>query len=74
MVPDEKTAILIAEAVLVPIYGEKEVKEQAPWSVNLKNGIWVLKGRLKAAQPVGGNLNIKISKKSGCILRIVATE
>lgn len=74
MIPDKETAIKGAEAVLTPIYGEGELKKQAPGTVELKGGRWILHGRLHAAQPAGGGLIIEISKKTGCILRVIGTE
>jgi hypothetical protein len=38
VVPNQTTAVLIAEAVLTPIYGEEKVKHEEPFVVKLKNG------------------------------------
>jgi NTF2 fold immunity protein len=72
VVPNQETAVRIAEAVLAPIYGEETVKYEEPFVVKLKNGVWTIHGRIRP-QP-GGNLYVEISKKTGCILRIYGTE
>jgi len=39
-VPDAKTAVAIAEAVLIPIYGKEQINSEKPLKANLKDGIW----------------------------------
>lgn len=39
-VPDAKTAVKIAEAVLIPVYGETQVEPERPFKAVLENGIW----------------------------------
>lgn len=46
LVPNEETAIKIAEAIWYPIYGEK-IYSKKPFKGNLKNGIWIVKGTLQ---------------------------
>jgi hypothetical protein len=70
VVPNRETAARIAEAVLIPIYGEEAAKSEEPFVVKLKSGIWNVHGRLRP----GGNLYVEISKKTGCVLRIYGTE
>jgi hypothetical protein len=31
VIPDEKTAVAVAEAVLIPIYGEERVRKERPF-------------------------------------------
>jgi len=45
-VPNEKTAIRIAEAVLTPIYGEKQIKSEEPFSAKLHDGVWTVEGSI----------------------------
>jgi NTF2 fold immunity protein len=42
-VPDAKTAIAIAEAVLIPVYGEKQIAAEQPLHATLKNNDGQLK-------------------------------
>jgi hypothetical protein len=43
-VPNEKTAIRIAEAVLGPIYGEDQIAKERPFAATLKGGVWTIEG------------------------------
>ena len=71
-VPNEKTAILIAEAVLYPIYGEKKIKSERPFKASLKNGVWIVEGTFNKPKGwLGGVALVEISKESGCILRVI---
>jgi hypothetical protein len=68
-VPDEKTAIRIAEAVLTSIYGEKQIKSEEPFSAKLHNGVWTVEGTI-AEGVEGGVAIIKISKAHGTIISV----
>ena len=68
-VPDEKTAIRIAEAVLTAIYGEKQIKSEEPFSAKLRNGVWTVEGTI-AEGVEGGVAIIKISKANGTIISV----
>lgn len=72
MVPNKESAVRIADAILTPIYGKTVVEYEKPYSVTLKRGVWVIKG--KAHPGPGGNLLIEISKRTGCIIRVIGTE
>ena len=67
-VPDAKTAMKIAEAVWLPIYGAT-VLEKRPWSVQLVDDVWVVEGSLPRVMP-GGVPIARISKRTGEILRV----
>jgi hypothetical protein len=41
-VPDEKTSIRVAEAILPPICGEECVVHQRPFSATLTKGVWIV--------------------------------
>lgn len=73
-VPNEETAIKIAEAVLVPIYGIEEIKQEQPLVAKLKRGVWVVSGTIhpdsSGAITKGGTAVIEISKADGRILRV----
>ena len=67
-VPDAKTAIKIAEAIWLPIYGEKIYKEM-PFIATLKNSkVWIVKGTLRFTK--GGTAYIEIQKKDCKILEV----
>jgi hypothetical protein len=68
-VPDAETAIKIAVAVWIPIYGEEQIEGEKPYSASLKDGIWYVAGSLPQGG-LGGVAEAEIAKESGCILRI----
>lgn len=68
-VPDSKTAIAIAVAVLIPIYGEDEVNGKRPYRATLKHGKWIITGSL-AKNVVGGVPEVQLSKSSGKVLKV----
>lgn len=68
IVPDAKTALKIAEAVLVPIYGEDQVASERPFRAELVDGLWVITGTIHGGPFVtGGVAHVKISKSDGRI-------
>ena len=67
-VPNANTAISIAEAVWLPIYGEG-INDKKPFVAKLHGDTWVVKGSLPA-QMLGGVPVAEISKKTGVILMI----
>jgi hypothetical protein len=76
-VPDEKTAIRIAEAVWTPIYGEKAVRSERPFRAALRGNTWWVGGKQRR-QPrrpglamVGGFIEAAIDWRSGEVLRVV---
>lgn len=69
-VPDEETAIRIAEAVFYPIYGEEKIKEQRPFKATLNNDVWTVEGTLPKKYIRGGTAIAEISKKDGRIIRV----
>ncbi len=69
VVPDSATAVRIAEAVLLPIYGEEVLKRERPLKAVLHEGVWTVEGTLPE-EVMGGVAEIDISKTNGSILRI----
>ncbi len=72
-VPDEKTAITIAEAVLRPIFGEKAIRKERPLGAALDGGRWVVTSHQQSSHDpnrivVGGSLHVEIDKMTGKIL------
>ncbi len=72
-VPNAETAVTIAEAILLTIYGE-QILEQRPFNCELvKDSIWVLEGFFPTAKhggPVmaGGVAYIEIQKRDSKVL------
>ncbi len=46
VVPNAETAVKIAEAVLIPVYGKKRIASEEPFHAKLKNGEWHVTGTL----------------------------
>ena len=71
-VPDQKTAIAIAEAVLLPIYGKNVLEKERPLRAVLKDDVWSITGtfhpRIKDER--GGVVIAEISRTDGRILRV----
>ena len=53
-VPDSTTAIKIAEAVLVPVYGKKQIDSEQPFTARLKDDVWTVSGTLRCPDGKGG--------------------
>lgn len=68
MVPDSETAIKIAEAVWLPLYGEG-IYDEKPFIAELVGKVWIVKGTLPEGK-VGGVVEIEISKEDGKIIRV----
>ncbi len=67
-VPNARTAIKIAEAIWLPIYGAG-IYGKKPFVAKLNNDVWVVQGSLPV-QMVGGVPVAEISKKTGKVLRV----
>ena len=79
-VPDSKTAVKIAEAVLVPLYGESTVLRERPFTAKLKGDVWTIEGTMYCEGPdgklvpgicPGGVAVVQLSKTDGRILSLV---
>jgi hypothetical protein len=78
-VPDAGTAVKIAEAVLIPVYGGKQVASEEPCKASLKHGVWTVAGTLHCPDGkgeittncVGGTAVVKISKRDARILSMI---
>jgi hypothetical protein len=72
-VPDAATALKIAEAVLIPVYGEAVVHSERPFKAVLKGDAWIVTGSVPCDGPpgavcLGGESDVRISKKTAQIL------
>jgi hypothetical protein len=78
-VPDSKTAVKIAEAVLIPVYGEKQIDSERPLHAKLKDNVWTVSGTLRCPDGRGGTTTscdggtaeVKIAKDDGRILSMI---
>lgn len=67
-VPDAQTAIKIAQAVWLPIYGERVLREN-PFKATLQGDVWTVEGSLPKGT-LGGVAIAEISKTDARILRV----
>jgi hypothetical protein len=70
LVSDQKTAIAIAEAVLFPIYGEKNIRQQRPYVVKHARGKWIIEGAPLPPGFAGGVFHIEIGQRDARILEL----
>ncbi len=69
LVPDQETAVKIAEIIWLPIFGN-DVLEEKPYLAELKNdSVWVVRGQMKKLQ-LGGVAYVEISKKDCQVLKV----
>ena len=67
-VPDKKTALRVAEAILTAVYGEQKVASERPLKISLvEDGAWLIWGTLDRRY-LGGTAVIKLSKQTGRVL------
>jgi len=77
-VPDSTTAVKIAEAVLIPVYGRDKIEGERPFKAVLENDVWTVTGTLHcpgdngdSTRCVGGTAEVKLLKTDGWILRMM---
>ena len=68
-VPNEATAVAIAEAVLKPIYGAPSIERQRPFKATLEDGKWRVQGSLPSSH-LGGVAEAWIAADDGRVLRV----
>lgn len=68
-VPDSITAVRIAVAVWSPIYGESQIRGEAPYHARLADSIWTVEGSLPRGY-IGGVAVAEIAKRDGRVLRV----
>ena len=75
-VADSETAVKIAEAVLIPVSGQKQIESERPFVARLKDGVWTVGGTLhcpgeKGVNTIscdGGTAEVRIAKDDGHVL------
>jgi hypothetical protein len=73
-VPNAETAVKIAEAVLIPVYGEKQILSERPFKAELHEEVWTVEGTLHCGEGkhcFGGTAVVKISKSTGQVLHMI---
>lgn len=68
-IPDERTAILVALAILSRIYGEQQINSELPLRSVLRDGTWIVEGTLQKDM-AGGVAIIKLAKSDGRVLYV----
>jgi hypothetical protein len=71
-VPDATTAIAIAQAVWLPIYGKKTLDNERPFQAALKDDVWTVKGTFHSSHKDarGGVAVAEISRIDARVLRV----
>jgi hypothetical protein len=78
-VPDSATAVKIAEAVLIPVYGKDKIESERPLKATLENGVWTIDGTLYCPDGKGGvtkecnggTVEVKLSKADGRVMKMI---
>jgi hypothetical protein len=78
-VPDKAVALQIAEAVLFPIYGAKQIDSEKPFTAKLHGDVWTVAGTLRCPDGKAGYVTVcdggvavvKISKSDARILSVM---
>lgn len=72
-VPDEATAIKVAEAIWLPIYGN-DIYDKQPFQAKLSNdSIWIVEGSLRPDE-LGGVPYAEIQKSDCKIIKVIHTK
>jgi hypothetical protein len=69
IIPNEETAVGVAELLFRPVFGADQVRKFQPYHAELRDGIWTVYGTLKSGSR-GGTPELRISKKDGRVLDI----
>lgn len=73
-VPDAATAIIIARAVLIPIYGTDAIRRQEPLTAQRSGDIWAVQGTLQCPEGrtcAGGTAMLRLSARDGRITQVI---
>jgi hypothetical protein len=82
-VPDETTAVKIAEKALAKKYGEKKIQSERPFGATLRNGVWHVGGTLYCSDQkgnvvkdacVGGVAMAEVRQRDGRVLKTGHTK
>jgi hypothetical protein len=81
-VPDEATALKIAEPALIKTYGKRQIDDERPLTATLDKGIWTVSGTLwctdrngnrtsEQGMCLGGSAVLKLRQRDGKTLSII---
>lgn len=75
-VSDAATAVRVAEAVLIPVYGEQRIVAERPFKATLDGDVWTVAGTLycgdgKSEMCAGGTATVKLSKDDARVLSMI---
>lgn len=78
-VPDSDTAVKIAEAVLMPVYGKSQIESERPFTAKLRDGVWKVSGTLhcfdsngrETGSCKGGVAVVELSKADARIISMI---
>ena len=70
-VPDESTAVNVAEAVAAAEYGEATIQNEKPFHARLYGNVWLVHGTLHPEGSYGGTAVVKLDKRDGKILFMI---
>jgi hypothetical protein len=69
-VPDAATAMRIAEAVWIPIYGAQSIADEKPLKAVLAGDVWTVTGKDLPPNTLGGVATAEVLKSDGRIRRV----
>jgi hypothetical protein len=72
-IPDSLTAIKVAEALLIPIYGAKQLRSELPLKAFRSDSNWIVEGSIPRDN-VGGVVHIELGRRDGRVLRVTHDE
>jgi hypothetical protein len=70
LIPDEETAINIAEPILFKIYGKSKIIKERPYKIGYTNKYWVIIGSLPKYITKGGTFEIIINSGNAEIINV----
>jgi hypothetical protein len=78
-IPDSTTALKVAQAVLIPVYGKEKIESERPFKATLENGVWTIDGTLHCLDGKGGvttlcgagTAEVNLSEADGRVLKMI---
>jgi len=69
VIPDEKTAVAVGEAILRPVFGDEEVARFSLYHAQIQAGMWTVYGTLPSGSH-GGTPMIRLRKSDAKVVEI----
>lgn len=73
-VPDEATAIRVAEAIATAQWGETRTLGERPFKARLRGEVWTVHGTLHPQGAFGGTAVVQLNKTTGAVLLALHQE